>query len=258
MRTNLGMFEPCFQPGNTKMGSIHTWNLPPVLTCPGRSLICMEILADGLPRCYAMREAFRMEQTQRRHRINYQWTHLPMFADWAIASIRRHHHRVIRWNGTGDWYSPDYISMGHRIVRATPETRHYCHTRSHSVPELLPMLVDLASEPNFHMLFSFDHSMSILPQIEGIDLCYLSVGDDDEPPCPVYLVFRDWPRYGEAKTIRTATANGSFVCPYEDGTGRPISCSVCQRCWSRAELGVPSTALGSRRPMRGKESNSLA
>ncbi len=64
MKAQLSMFEPRFQPGNTKLGNIQTWNLPPVVTCPGRSPICMEILADGLPRCYAMREAFRMEQTQ--------------------------------------------------------------------------------------------------------------------------------------------------------------------------------------------------
>ncbi len=134
--------------------------------------------------------------------------------------------------------------MGHRIVRATPDTLHYCHTRSHSIPELLPLLADLASEANFHMLFSFDRSMPIPPQVEGTDLCYLSVDDNDEPPCPVYLVFRDWPRYGEAKTIRATAANGSLVCPYEDGISQLITCNTCQRCWSRARTGRAARLSG--------------
>ena len=235
-----------FQRGNAKLGKnglIHTWNLPPVTTCPGASQVCLEILTDGLPRCYAMREAFRMSRVQERHKANYLETLLPDFSERATATIRRRHHKVIRWNGTGDWYSDDYLSKGFEIVQATPDTLHYCHTRSHAVAELLPGLERLAGEPNFKMLLSFDRSMAIPPRMRRAGLCYLATGDDDDAPCPVDLVFRDWPRY-KPKTIRAITANGSPVCPYETGLA-PITCSLCKRCWQGAQVAsaVRITAL---------------
>lgn len=236
MKVFLDLFGPRFQHGNTKLGKgglIWAWNIPPLTTCPGASDVCSEVLPDGLPRCYAMREGFRQVNVQRRHRLNYHWTQQDYFVRRATDVIQRHRCKVIRWNDTGDWYGADYIGKAIQIVRATPNTRHYCYTRSWAVPELLPILLELARHSNFHMWFSFDRSMAIPPHIGGIALCYLAVDDDDQPPCHVDLVFRDWPRYGRPKTVLIRAAHDSFVCPYENGRDQNVTCSDCRYCWTR-------------------------
>jgi hypothetical protein len=224
-----------FQVGNTKTGGrVHSLNLLPLSTCPGASRICCEILPDGYPRCYACREACRQEKVRRRFRLNFLWTLHPQFVEWSVPLVRRA--EAFRWNGSGDWYNQDYILKAHRVVRATPRVAHYCHTRSWVVPKLLPLLVELAAEPNFHMWFSFDSSMPTPPRIKGIDWCYLAVDDADQPPCEV-LIFRDWPRY-KPKTERPPDPFGSKVCSYEDGIEREkkTTCSRCKWCWSRAKV----------------------
>ena len=216
-----------------KDGSVYTWNIPAIDTCPGASAICLEILPDGYARCYATREAYRMPFVQRCHGRNFDWSKSDEFVPWAIAAINRVRRPlpVVRWHSSGDFYDLEYIAKVHRIVRGTPRTQHYCYTRSWNVKDFLPALAALAQEPNFHMLFSFDRSMPVPPRFRGVGLCYLAVDDDDEPPCHVEVVFRDWPRYKQ-KTRRTRAAFRSPVCPHEDGVTKKITCSECRRCWT--------------------------
>jgi hypothetical protein len=119
-------------------------------------------------------------------------------------------------------------------MAAMPCSSNHRYTRTWVEPEFLPALTALAQEPNFHMLFDFDRSMPVPPQINGIARCYLAVDNNDEPPCHVEVVFRDWPRY-KAKTIRTRAAHDSRVCPHEDGVPKEITCSTCTRCWMWAK-----------------------
>jgi hypothetical protein len=76
--------EPKFGHGNTKLGKnslVWAWCLPagsPAMggTRPGASAICLENMSDGQPRCYAMREAYRIFDPQakiERYEINYRW-----------------------------------------------------------------------------------------------------------------------------------------------------------------------------------------
>jgi hypothetical protein len=228
--------RPRFTTGNNKLGKdglIYCFNLPaPGTCCP--SPVCMEVV-NGDPRCYGMRNLFRMKKLKALRENNYRWAQSAEFVSAAIDEIWRLGIAVLRWHDVGDFFNPTYIEAVHRIVRETYHTVHYAYTRSMVIPKCRPALVNLAGEPNFQLSYSFDKSMEIPPCDKGIDLCYLSISDSDEPPCPVEMVWRDLA--AKHTTIRTHTTNGSPICPYEDGTGRQVTCSMCQRCWSRARTG---------------------
>ena len=228
--------RPRFTTGNHKLGTdglVYCFNLPAPGTCCA-SPVCLEIV-NGDPRCCGMRNLFRMKKLKTFRDDNFRAAQSPEFVKLAIEEIWRLGIAVLRWHDVGDFFSVPYIEAVRRIVRETYHTAHYAYTRSWVVPDMLAALVELAREPNFHLWFSFDRSMAVSPRVKGIDRCYLSVDDTDEPPCRVELVWRD---LAVAHTTERAhTANRSPVCPYEDGTGRQVTCSVCQRCWSRCTIG---------------------
>lgn len=230
--------SPRFSGGNTKLGAIHGWMLPPIKTCRGASLVCLERLPDGKakpkPRCYACREAFRQKGVKRQHEVNYEASKKPNFVKWAIAEIAKRRIKILRWHGSGDFYNAAYIKKVIAIVRATPNVKHFAFTRAwwdrktRKESKMLPLLVELGSLSNFRLWFSLDSSMPIPPKVEGIRLCYLAINDQDEPPCQC-RVFRDLPRY-QKKTVRITAAHGSRVCPYEDGKSVGVTCKKCKWC----------------------------
>ncbi len=234
LESGLLVSRPQFTANNDKLGRdglIYCFNLPAPKTCRP-SPVCLEMVGGRL-RCYVLRGRFSMWASL--YENNLRWAMSEKFVAAAIDEIWRLGIAVLRWHDAGDFFNVAYVKAVREIVRATYHTAHYTYTRRGADRDFRPALIDLASEPNFHMWESFDHRMAIPERAENIDLCYLSVSDTDEPPCRVELVWRDLAV--KHTTERTHTANGSPVCPYEDGTGQQITCSLCQRCWSRCRTG---------------------
>lgn len=214
-------------PGNTKLGNIHNWSIPAIKTCPGRSSFCESI-------CYATNGRYRANNVQAAHARNLELCKTAGWTSDMIDEINKKPLSTVRIHAAGDFYDLPYIRKWHTIVKACPDTKFYAYTRSWNRAGLLEGLTKLASESNFEMWWSWDHDMPDPPDITGIRICYLMRDDQDAPPRPVDLVFRDTP----PKSSVMKRVNDSLVCPYEQnvrnsaGDKPKMSCESCGICFS--------------------------
>src|SRR3954452_4435690 len=123
VRTNL------LTRGNGKLGEgIHSWSLPAVETCPGRSSLCESV-------CYARSGRFRTQFIQDRLQANLDASLQDDFERRMVAEIRRRGVHTLRIHVAGDFYSPEYAARWLRIARQCRRTTFYAYTRSWRRPE---------------------------------------------------------------------------------------------------------------------------
>lgn len=206
--------------GNGKVGqSIHLWSLPAILSCPGRSPTCARV-------CYARQSRYLLPAVAERLRWNYDQARDPAFADRMIREVRRKGCLVVRIHGSGDYFSAAYAAAWVEVVAACPNARFYCYTRSHAVPDVLPVLVRMARLKNARVWFSCDRDIPVPdPVPSGVRTCYLQAEAGEAVP-RVDLVFR-------VKRLRKERLSLGVVCPSEVPAGqqRGIVCGSCTRCF---------------------------
>jgi len=199
---------------NEKLGGIAGWSLPSCQTCPGSSDLCRRL-------CYVQRYTNRFK-------IDYKDELNLVESPGAFTKIKdlilATGSSVIRMHVSGDFYSRAYIRLWIRIVRALQGLRFYGYTRSWRVPRLWPVLAELAVIPNVSLWASCDRETGI-PDL-GLKTAWLMENDQDPPPAPVDLVFRN---YRKTKLFK---AGGALVCPHEFGiTPTKVTCLSCRRCY---------------------------
>jgi hypothetical protein len=220
--------------GNTKLGAIHNFSIPAIKTCPGRSEFCESL-------CYACRFRYMASNVQKAHHRNWEMSKDFDWVDNMLAEIRKMKVKILRIHAAGDFYDVSYIKKWHKIVKSSPETKFYAYTRSWNTLDLTPHLVKMSQELNFDMWWSWDRDMPDPPEVDGIRVCYLMENDEDLPPREVDLVFRNSPSSVSKYTLMKQ-ANGSLVCPYEqgvvnkDGEKPKMSCKSCSICFNTAKV----------------------
>lgn len=212
------------EPKVVKLGPlVHTFSLPAIKTCPGRSWLC-ELL------CYATTSFFVMESVSAKHKDNLRRSRTKDFVGDAIAEVRAGYFRLVRIHMAGDFYSLAYLAKWLEIVRGCPRTTFFGYTRSWAVPRFLPRLVELAGLKNMHLWLSADKAMPRPPEIPGMRVAYLLDNGESPADVPAWadLVFRD------QEPFPLKRANGVLVCPYEQGIERQVrlTCSQCRICWT--------------------------
>jgi hypothetical protein len=206
--------------GNTKLGPlVQSWSIPAIQTCPGASALCKKL-------CYATRGFYNMANVIASLEKNLELARSKEFVPVIVAELREKQTTICRVHCAGDFFNRRYIRQWLAIVSQRRQTTFYAYTRSWRKPELLPDLVELGRQPNMQLWFSWDRTMPFPPRRMGIRTCYLSLNDDDLPSRRTDLVFRE-----KDETVLKHTANGSLVCPYENGV-TPIGCSRCKICWT--------------------------
>lgn len=212
--------------GNTKLGAlIAAWSLPPgeEKTCPGETPACRMA-------CYAKSGFFRMQSTQLAHEKNYLISKQDDFVSWMTAKLRVMAVPVVRVHVSGDYYDTEYIQKWQQIVASVRTVTFFSYTRSWREADLLPGLMQLATNPNMHMWWSLDKDAADAPYVSGIRRAYMATDDEDahKAPSDCDLVFRI-----HRKTVMKK-ANTVFVCPPENGVKLPnhITCSKCGVCWA--------------------------
>jgi hypothetical protein len=221
--------------GNTKLGTtIHSFSLPALDTCPGKSAICVLL-------CYALRRRYKSGVVRAAHSRNLDEAHEASFAEKMIEEIRSKNPKVVRIHAAGDFFNVRYIKAWIKIIKAFPNIVFYAYTRSWILPALLIHLKVMADLPNLDMWFSCDRAMGCPPRIKGIRDCYLAENDEDKPRFKVNLVFREKrnteiKKYGRYK---------SQVCPVEQGVSRQvkITCDSCGICFDGANEHVSVVEL---------------
>jgi hypothetical protein len=209
--------------GNGKLGEgIHSWSLPAVETCPGRSTLCESV-------CYARSGRFRTQRMQDRLQANLDATLQADFEKRMVREITRRGVHILRIHVAGDFYDPAYAAKWRNIARRCKRSTMYAYTRSWRLPEYRVVFEEMAGLKNFHLWFSVDAETGIPTDIpKRVRLAYMQT-DEDQDPRASDLVFRI-PELRDTKVKRVGL---TLVCPTEQGA--PVndrSCTSCRRCFS--------------------------
>jgi hypothetical protein len=209
--------------GNRKLGeNIFAWSLPAVVSCPGRSSLCAGV-------CYATAGYFRTSAVSHRLADNLQAAARPDFAARIIQEIRRRWVQVCRVHVAGDFLSAAYARAWVRIFRACPQTRFYAYTRSWRVPEIAPVLGQMAQLRNVRLWYSADRETGVPPSVpQGVRVAWLEDGEGHaDPDADLVFVVR---RLRRAASSRLELP---LICPHETPQGREaeVTCTTCGRCW---------------------------
>lgn len=208
--------------GNSKLGEgIHTWSIPAVDTCPGRTALCQT-------HCYATTGRFRTRMMDAILRDNLEQTFEDDFEDRIVREVRRRGVSTLRVHVSGDFYDPDYAWKWLKIAGRCRRTTFYAYTRSWRCTDFDEVLTEMAVVRNFRLWFSVD-AESGTPEVipPGVKLAFLQTKADDDPG-EVDVVFRT---HGLRATPATRIGL-SLICPTENG--RPDNdetCTSCRRCY---------------------------
>jgi hypothetical protein len=209
--------------GNGKLGEmIHTWSLPAVATCPGRSTVCER-------HCYARAGRFRTDVVRDRLQANLAASAAADFVANMVREVRCRGARVVRVHVSGDFHSAAYARKWASIARRCPKTVFYAYSRSWRSPEVAPALADLAALPNVRLWYSADAETGLPTDLPaGVRVAYMSAAAGDVPTGS-HLVFRTKPlRKSPARRLGLA-----LVCPVEAGGAKAgeTTCSSCTLCF---------------------------
>lgn len=212
-----------FRKGNTKLGkNVWVWSLPAVKTCPGSSVACRSV-------CYALDNWFQMPSHLKLYENNRRLTKRKSFVQLAVEEIHKRKIRLLRIHVAGDFYDAEYVDKWREIAKRCPQTQFYAYTRSWTLAEIRPALLQLSRLSNLQLWFSFDKDMPVPRKAAGVKSCYMSLNDGDWPPVGSSpdLVFR----VQYKKTVVKADPNTqATVCPVENGVTK-TSCDRCQLCF---------------------------
>jgi hypothetical protein len=228
MRQKLNERKPMLTTGNSHLGPlIHSFSLPAFSTCPGATLACLLV-------CYALNFLFFTRQNLAKHKAHWERAgDESRFARDLIAEIRWKRVEVLRIHVSGDFFGVAYIKAWARIARSCRRVKFLFYTRSWRVAELRPHLIELASLPNVYAFWSEDRDTGASDMPVG-RRCFLCVEAGDEVLVPPgVLVFR------EDTKVAGKWINGSWVCPKEQRTRSPITCSMCRRCFLPDPFPLP-------------------
>ncbi len=120
------MLNRMFSPGNTKLGRILNFSLPPVTTCPGATSWCKK-------HCYARKGYLKAGSVQKRWQENYELTQREDFVDIAVKLLERWKkkgYKIVRLHVAGDFYSQEYLNKWFEIARRLPDIKFVAYTRS--------------------------------------------------------------------------------------------------------------------------------
>jgi len=206
--------------GNGKLGqAISHFDLPAVSTCPGRSAVCERV-------CYATQGHFRFELNQERLRWCYDQSRRKDFARRMVQEVRRKGVLVLRVHVSGDFYNAAYARKWLEVFRQCPGVKFYFYTRSWRVPEIAPVLEQMAKLRCCKVWYSIDSDTGLPECVPArVRLAYLQVTEGDQPE-QTDLVFR-------VRRLRRQRFPLSLVCPHETPQGRAnnVNCGNCGRCW---------------------------
>jgi hypothetical protein len=208
--------------GNGKLGEgIYTFSLPALITCPGRSRVCV---SD----CYALKHRFKSSVVQKVYMARYVQSLADDFSARMIDEIKRRGCAVVRIHVSGDFYDAEYTAKWTEIARRCPRTTFFVYTRSWRVQPIVPSLVAFSRLKNVKLWFSCDRETG-MPGIvpKRVRIAYMQVTSRDRPEG--HLTFR------VHKLRKLPVVHGSLpvICPVEtpQGATSDVTCTSCRKCF---------------------------
>lgn len=151
--------------GNSKLGqsgtkfqTVFVWNIPPVVTCPGASRMCLQICynAENRPDVFPISD----------WNHNLEWF---LYDPEALAQKIRSQlcgatkPSAVRIHSAGDFFSKEYTAFWHRIAKEHESIKFWSYTRSWVIPDLFSSLECLRALRNVQLFASWDNTMPTPP-----------------------------------------------------------------------------------------------
>jgi hypothetical protein len=213
--------RPLLSLGNDKLGAtIHSWSIPAVQTCPGRSCTCERV-------CYATHGRFLTAQSKAAMRWRWQQSKRPDFAERMLDEVFRRGVLVCRIHVAGDFYSPGYLSKWIEIAAGARNTRFFTYTRSWRVEKIEPLLRSFAALDNVRLWYSADSDTGYPPRVPpAVQIAWLQ--NTTAVPRQADLLF-------QVRGLRKLSLPLAIpVCEQEtpQGKARGVNCANCGVCWT--------------------------
>lgn len=222
--------QPLLQQGNSKLGAgIWSFSLPVVKSCKSATSLCSKA-------CYAKAGHFVWESVRKSRAVAWKASRRKDFADRVVALCTYQGVTVVRVHVEGDADSPAYMMKWVEIARRLPGVRFFAYTRRWRDGKMWDALKAFGSLKNVSLWFSADAETGEPPRPAWFaGVAYMSLSDQDLPPYPADLVFRD-----ECKTEMRRTPSGDKVCPWDDGVKRAnrVTCAACRYCFKDGRAPV--------------------
>lgn len=100
--------------------------------------------------CYARQGFYNFSKVSDAYERRLAFTRSRDFVSVMAHEIERKKLRAMRWNDSGDFYSLAYLQKAFRVMRQTPDVRHYAYTKQ---VELLKSVKNEWPE-NFTVIYS--------------------------------------------------------------------------------------------------------
>lgn len=152
------MKDLCISPGNSKLGKIFNFSLPPYLTCPGSTEWCKK-------NCYAIKYTKIYKSCPIAYQRNYEYSVKTDFTYLMINEIKkRNKNNLFRIHPSGDFYNEEYINKWIFICDNLPDIKFWCYTRSWFEDNLFEGLKKLNELKNIQVILSTDPTMNYPPE----------------------------------------------------------------------------------------------
>ena len=158
---------------NTKMGTVPSFSLPVLKTCPGKTEFCSRL-------CYGLNGRFAQQKMRQIFQNNLEASTQIDFVERIVREILKTGTEVFRLHVVGDFYSVEYVERWIEIADRLPGVKFFGSTRSWRVPGLRDAVTRFRDLPNVYLRASIDPTHLDKPTSSWGVWSIEGVGD----PCP--------------------------------------------------------------------------
>ncbi|MBA7566590.1 hypothetical protein ES708_08281 [subsurface metagenome] len=105
------------------MGSLPSFSLPVIVTCPGKTPFCEKY-------CYGLKGFFTIEQIRKVNDRRLEATLSSEFTDIIVEEVLQTRAPAFRLHVIGDFYTPEYVGKWIAIAKRLPNVIFFGATRS--------------------------------------------------------------------------------------------------------------------------------
>ena len=142
--------------GNLKLGSLPSFSLPVISTCPGKTPSCERY-------CYGLRGNFTMLNVIEANDRRLDATLRNDFVDIITKEIRQTRAPAFRLHVIGDFYNVEYIEKWIKIANALPTVIFFGSTRSWRCNFLSEAMTRFRDLENVYLKASVDRTDTLSP-----------------------------------------------------------------------------------------------
>lgn len=160
--------------GNLKLGTLPSFSLPVIVTCPGKTPFCDHY-------CYGLKGQFTAVSIKEKNDKRLDASLEDDFADIIVGEIRKAIAPAFRLHVIGDFYTRDYVEKWIEIAERLPTIIFFGSTRSWRCEFMDDALKRLRDLPNVYIKASVDVADNLEPLTCGWNIWSV---EGEGVPCP--------------------------------------------------------------------------